>query len=127
MSGRRNPSSDTPWTVEKNLGSQNRKNHQIGSVRNFPNRNVQVWRCARRLDHAIFADVSGGSLRIYASSRGESFGSSCGRRERASQQTIQTALKAPVTRDANSQPRRSRIQGTTREATVTPALVPEIN
>src|SRR5258708_26817299 len=40
---------------------------------------------------------------------------------------IETALKAPVNRNANCQPTRRAIQGTASGAIVAPALVPELN
>src|SRR5688572_25567848 len=70
-SGRASPLSSRLNVSEKYFGSQNRKNHQTGSVMNLPSENAQVWRCGKRLSHGTLTVGSAGSLWIYASSAGE--------------------------------------------------------
>src|SRR5580704_16531153 len=113
------------WKLDaKYFGSQKRRNHQTGSVRNLPTSTAQHWRYPSRRSQGILADFSDGALRMWASSAAPTRGSFSGLLYVVHQSISHSRLKPPVKRNADCQPRWTVSQGTARGTTIAPTLVP---
>src|SRR5215831_1527671 len=118
--------SDRPCVRLKKSGIQNRYSHQTGSVMNFPSANAHVCRLLSTVVHGTGAVGSTGSLVICASSVRDTAGCRAGV-SYISHHAISHAIpSAPVATNAQYQPYRTVIHGTTNGVTSAPTFVPAL-
>src|SRR5690606_11520848 len=118
---------------EKYEGSQNRKNQNIGSMKNLPKTKAQVWGNVNNRTHLIcflsspWMDFLSWPSVIRASSSFDKCLFLRGISYNHSHANNQTKPSAPVMMNTYCQPKETCIQGVINSASTTPTLVPELN